>query len=126
MLICVLIIFKLLTCRRNYFVLITGSDWRSLKNQSDSPSHFLAKTVTQIVLSNSIRPEYKQLAKRKINVSVQNIKLNLSDRKISILLDFLENTPIPINHVSSATLKIHYSDDDEIYALDKVSYGNTF
>lgn len=76
--------------------------------------------MTQIVLSNSIRPEYKQLAKRKVNITVQNIKLNLSDLKISTILDFFENTPLPINHVSSATLKKHYSDDD-IYVLDKVS-----
>lgn len=86
----------------------------------DSSSHFLAKTITQIVVSNSIRPEYKQLAKRKINISVQSVKLNLSDRKISSILDFFENTPLPINHVSSATLKRHYSDDDEVFALDKV------
>lgn len=97
-----------------------GNDWRSLKNQADSSSHFLAKTNTQIVVSNSIRPEYKQLAKRKINISVQSIKLNLSDHKVNSILDFFENTPIPINHVSSATLKRHYSDDDEIYASDKV------
>lgn len=102
-----------------YFI---GNDWRNLKNQIDSSSHFLAKTVTQIVISNSIRPEYKQLAKRKINISVQSAKLNLSDHKICSILDFFENTPIPINHVSSATLKRHYSDDDEIYTLDKVSY----
>jgi len=87
----------------------------------DSSSHILAKTITQIVVSNSIRPEYKQLAKRKINISLQNIKFNLSDRKLNAILDFFENTPIPINHVSSATLKRHYSDDEEIYALDKVS-----
>lgn len=86
----------------------------------DSSSHFLAKTITQIVVSNSIRPEYKQLAKRKINISVQSVNLNLSDRKISSILDFFENTPLPINHVSSATLKRHYSDDDEVFALDKV------
>lgn len=101
--------------------MLLGNDWRSLKNQTDSSSHFLAKTVTQIVVSNSIRPEYKQLAKRKINISVQNVRLNLSDRKISSILDFFENTPAPINHISSATLKKHYSDDIELYALDKVS-----
>lgn len=103
-----------------YYRTFLGNDWRSLKNQADSSSHFLANTITQIVISNSIRPEYKQLAKRKINISVQSVKLNLSDRKVSSILDFFENTPIPINHVSSATLKKHYSDDNEIYALDKV------
>lgn len=101
--------------------ILIGNDWRSLKNQMDSSSHFLAKTVTQIVVSNSIRPEYKPLAKRKINISIQNVRLNLSDHKISTALDFFENTPVPINHVSSATLKKRYSDDDEAYALDNVS-----
>lgn len=105
---------------------ILGTDWRNLKNQIDSSSHFLAKTVTQIILSNSIRPEYKQLAKRKINISVQNLKLNLSDHKISSVLNFFENTPMPTNHVSSATLKKHYSDDKEIYTLDKVSHVMIF
>lgn len=88
----------------------------------DSSSHLLAKTITQIVVSNSIRPEYKQVAKRKINISVHSIKLNLSDHKISTILDFFENTPMPINHVSSATIKIHYSNDEDVYVLDKVSY----
>lgn len=83
--------------------------------------HFLAKTVLQIVVSNSVRPEYKQLAKRKINISVQSVKLNLSDYKINSILDFFENTPLPINHVLSATIKRHYSDDNEVYILDKVS-----
>lgn len=87
----------------------------------DSSFHILEKTVTQIVVSNSIRPEYKQLAKRKINISVQSVKFNLSDQKVNSILDFIENTPIPINHVSSATLKNHYSGDDEVYALDKVN-----
>lgn len=97
-----------------------GNDWRNLRNEMDSSLQILGKTVTQIVLSNSIRPEYKQLAKRKINISVQSVKFNLSDEKINSILDFIENTPIPINHVSSATLKKHYSDDDEVYALDMV------
>lgn len=88
----------------------------------DSSSHILVKPVTQIVVSNSIRPEYKQVAKRKINISVQSVKLNFSDHKISTLLDFFENTPVPINHVSSATIKIHYSNDEEVYVLDNVSY----
>jgi len=97
------------------------NDWRNLRNEMDSSLHLLGKTVTQIVVSNSIRPEYKQLAKRKINISVQSVRFNLSDRKVNSILDFIENTPIPINHVSSATLKKHYSDDDEVYALDMVS-----
>jgi hypothetical protein len=83
--------------------------------------HFLANTFVQIVVSNSIRPEYKQLAKRKTNISVHSIKLNLSDFKINSILDFFENTPLPMNHVLSATIKRHYSDDDEVYILDKVS-----
>jgi len=97
-----------------------GNDWRSIRNEMDSSLHLLGKTVTQIVVSNSIRPEYRQLAKRKINISVQSVRFNLSDQKIYSILDFIENTPIPINHVSSATLKKHYSDDDEVYALDMV------
>jgi len=104
-----------------YVYCFLGNDWRSLKNEMDSSLHLLGKTVTQIVVSNSIRPEYKQLAKRKINISVQSVRFNLSDQKVNSILDFIENTPIPINHVSSATLKKHFSDDDEIYALDMVS-----
>lgn len=98
-----------------------GIDWRSLKNEMDSSLHLLGKTVTQIVVSNSIRPEYKQLAKRKINISVPSVRFNLSNQKVNSILDFIENTPIPINHVSSATLKKRFSDDDELYALDMVS-----
>ncbi|XP_050533944.1 intermembrane lipid transfer protein VPS13A-like isoform X2 [Daktulosphaira vitifoliae] len=110
--------FQLIFCN-------SGNDWRALKNQVDSSSHIIAKTCTQFVVSNSIKPEYKQLAKRKINIVVQNIKFNISDRKISSILDFIENTPLPVNHVSSATLKRHYSDDDEIYLLDRINLHNS-
>ncbi|XP_050428442.1 intermembrane lipid transfer protein VPS13A-like isoform X2 [Adelges cooleyi] len=100
------------------------NDWRTLKTQADSSSHIVSKTVTQIVISNSIKPEYKQLAKRKVNISVQSIKLNLSDHKISSILDFIENTPLPTNHVSSATLKKRYSTGDEINTCDRIDLHN--
>lgn len=47
------------------------------------------------MLSNSIKPEYSLLPRTKLNVTASSVKLNLSDRKIVTLLDFLEGLPLP-------------------------------
>lgn len=61
----------------------------------DSELHLLPKVRGQVVFSNSVRPEYRQLARHKLTVSVASLKLNLSDRRIGLALDFLENLPAP-------------------------------
>lgn len=61
----------------------------------DSELHLVPKLRGQIVFSNSVRPEYRQLARHKLTVSLASVKLNLSDRRIGMALDFLENVPVP-------------------------------
>lgn len=63
----------------------------------------MSKVRGQIVLSNSIKPEYKLLPRTKMNITITSIKLNLSDRRIVMLLDFLEGLPLPSPNIVTVT-----------------------
>lgn len=43
------------------FHLYLGEDWRDAKKMSDSDFHILPKVQCQVVFSNSVKPEYRQL-----------------------------------------------------------------
>jgi hypothetical protein len=49
--------------------------------------------------------------RHKLNISISSLKLNLSDRKIGMVLDFLDNLPLP----SANTLQVSEVDS----ALDR-------
>ncbi|XP_011865236.1 PREDICTED: vacuolar protein sorting-associated protein 13A-like isoform X2 [Vollenhovia emeryi] len=67
----------------------SGDDWRSVRKRSDSEYHLLPKLQANVTLSYSIRPEYRQLPRTKLNVHVSNVKLNLSESKLRLLAYFL-------------------------------------
>nr|CAD7428776.1 unnamed protein product [Timema monikensis] len=73
----------------------SGEEWREVRKQQDSDHHLVPKIRCQVVFSNSIKPDYRQMPKHKLNVSLSSLKLNLSDRKIGMVLDFLDNLPLP-------------------------------
>lgn len=73
----------------------SGDEWWESRKMQDSELHLVPKVRGQVVFSNSVRPEYRQLARHKLTVSVASLKLNLSDRRIGMALDFLENVPAP-------------------------------
>ncbi|KAG8309677.1 hypothetical protein J6590_078973 [Homalodisca vitripennis] len=88
----------------------SGEEWRDAKKQLDSDYHLLPKLQCQVVFSNSVRPEYRQLPRHKLNVTLSSLKMNLSDRKIGCILDFVDNLPLPTANtvhvsVSSAELQ---------------------
>ncbi|CAL7940918.1 unnamed protein product [Xylocopa violacea] len=67
----------------------SGDDWRSARKRKDSEYHFLPKIQANTVVSYSIKPEYHQLPRTKVNVSISSIKLNLSENKMRLLAHFL-------------------------------------
>ncbi|XP_046398302.1 vacuolar protein sorting-associated protein 13C-like isoform X1 [Ischnura elegans] len=73
----------------------SGDEWREMRKVNESEHHLVPKMRCQVVFSNSVKPEYRQLPRHKLNVSISSIKLNLSDRKIGLFLDFLDNLPLP-------------------------------
>ncbi|GBP39684.1 Vacuolar protein sorting-associated protein 13C [Eumeta japonica] len=86
----------------------SGEPWRDGKKHADSPLHLIPKIKTQIVFSNSIKKDYKLLPRYKLNISISSIKLNVSDRIISSLMEFLESVPpprpnaVPVSYLDSA------------------------
>lgn len=69
----------------------------------ESEHHILSKARGQIVLSSSIKPDYKLLPQSKLNVILYSLKINLSDRRIVMLLDFFEGLPLPSSNTISVT-----------------------
>ncbi|KAG7298889.1 hypothetical protein JYU34_017346 [Plutella xylostella] len=74
----------------------SSDPWREARKSADSELHLVPKTKIQVVFSNSTKKDYKLLPRYKLNVSITSLKLNLSDRIIGLLLDFLDNLPIPV------------------------------
>ncbi|BET01399.1 Vacuolar protein sorting-associated protein [Nesidiocoris tenuis] len=73
----------------------SGDLWRDAKKLNDSEFHLLPKLHFQLAFSNSVRPEYKLLPRHKLNVTLASLKINVSDRKIGSVMDFLDNLPLP-------------------------------
>ncbi|XP_015437338.1 PREDICTED: vacuolar protein sorting-associated protein 13A-like [Dufourea novaeangliae] len=67
----------------------SGDDWRSARKKKDSEYHFIPKIQTNTTISYSIKPEYYQLPRTKVNVSISSIKFNLSENKIQMIVHFL-------------------------------------
>lgn len=79
----------------------SGDEWRESLRSDDTEYHMLSKIRGQIVLSNSIKPEYRLLPKTKLNLTVSSVKINLSDRRIVTFLDFMEGLPLPSSNTVS-------------------------
>ncbi|XP_068086254.1 intermembrane lipid transfer protein VPS13A [Anabrus simplex] len=96
----------------------SGEEWREARRQQDSDYHLVPKIRCQVVFSNSVKPEYRQLPRHKLNVSIASLKLNLSDRKIGMVLDFLDNLPMPTPN----TVRVSETDS----SLDKFATADVF
>ncbi|XP_076670615.1 intermembrane lipid transfer protein VPS13A isoform X2 [Andrena cerasifolii] len=67
----------------------SGDDWRSTRKRKDSEYHFIPKIQANTTISYSIKPEYYQLPRTKVNVSISSIKFNLTENKIQMIVHFL-------------------------------------
>ncbi|KAM3960055.1 LOW QUALITY PROTEIN: intermembrane lipid transfer protein VPS13A [Aphomia sociella] len=88
--------------------------WREMRKHADSELHLVPKIRALLVFSNSIKKEYRLLPRYKLNLSLSSFKLNLSDRIIGLLMDFVDNLPLPVpNTVPVSFLDSgDYEDDD--------------
>ncbi|XP_014604811.1 PREDICTED: vacuolar protein sorting-associated protein 13C-like [Polistes canadensis] len=72
----------------------SGDDWRAARKQEDSEYHFVSKMEAKTTISYSIKPEYRQLPRAKLNVTVQRLKINVSENKIQLITYFLNTLSI--------------------------------
>ncbi|CAB3363763.1 Hypothetical predicted protein [Cloeon dipterum] len=92
-----------------------SDEWREKRKMNDSDMHLLSCLKTQFMFSNSIKPEYRQLPRQKVNFSIGSVKLNLSNRKMYHLLNFMDMFPLPTPN------SIHSSQ-----VIDSVVWHNEF
>ncbi|UYV63293.1 hypothetical protein LAZ67_2003680 [Cordylochernes scorpioides] len=76
-------------------VCCAGDEWRNCRLKGQSDLHIMPKIRIKLLFSNSINPEYKQLPKQKLNLSIPTLKLNFSDRRVRQLVEFVHNVPLP-------------------------------
>ncbi|KAL3234201.1 hypothetical protein MRX96_022638 [Rhipicephalus microplus] len=65
---------------------LAGDEWRMARLLAESDMHLLARVNVQVLFSNSIKPDYRYLP---------SLKLNLSDRRLGLLVSFCQNFPLP-------------------------------
>ncbi|XP_077487985.1 intermembrane lipid transfer protein VPS13A-like isoform X2 [Amblyomma americanum] len=84
-------------CLSDIQVLFTdsGDEWRMARLLPESEMHLVPKIKAQALFSNSVKPDYRHLPRHKLNVSISSLKLNLSDRRLGLLVEFAHNFPLP-------------------------------
>ncbi|KAM7249006.1 hypothetical protein ACFE04_004047 [Oxalis oulophora] len=75
-----------------------GQDWKNYAKPCNSSYHMISKIHLHVVFSNSLKPDYKQLPRYKLNISLQKLRINMSDNRIITLMNFLDNLPFPRSH----------------------------
>nr|XP_045607569.1 vacuolar protein sorting-associated protein 13A-like isoform X2 [Procambarus clarkii] len=77
----------------------SGDEWRVHRTRDDSDSHLLPRVRVKIDLANSIHPEYRQQPRQKVDIHITPLKLNLSDNKLSHLVEFAHHLPVIQSHM---------------------------
>ncbi|XP_071548119.1 LOW QUALITY PROTEIN: intermembrane lipid transfer protein VPS13A-like [Panulirus ornatus] len=94
----------------------SGDEWRVHRSQDDSDSHLLPRVRVKVDLANSIHPEYRQQPRQKVDIHITPLKLNLSDSRLSHLIEFAHHLPL----VQSGMIVSDFVDNavSERYQLD--------
>ena len=69
-------------------------EWNSLREEPSSEYHLVPTTKMQLTLSTSTL-QTQELPAWKLDIFIKCAKLNLSDSKISAIIDFLRDLPLP-------------------------------
>ncbi|CAH1799949.1 unnamed protein product [Owenia fusiformis] len=88
----------------------SGDDWHTAQTQADSKYHIIPTVEMQLSFFNTVKPDYKALPQQKIVANLPTLKLNVSDEKIVMLSDFLQNIPLP-SHSESIPMMMSDSVD---------------
>ncbi|KAK7084546.1 hypothetical protein SK128_022287 [Halocaridina rubra] len=90
----------------------SGDEWRVHRMRDDSDSHILPRVRIKVSLANSIHPEYRQQPRQKMDIHITPLKLNLSDNRLTHLMEFFHHLPtlhagllIP-DHVDNAEVEM--------------------
>lgn len=71
----------------------SGENWRDARREIDTEMHLISKMNVLLVFSSCVRQpsECGGLPEYKLNVTVPSLKINISERKIALLLMYLEH-----------------------------------
>ena len=68
--------------------------WCTLKDEPSSEYHIVPKTKMQLTLSTSVL-QTQEIPAWKLDIFIKCAKINLSDSKLSYIIDFLRDLPLP-------------------------------
>lgn len=73
----------------------SGDDWHTAQTKPDSEFHVLPNFGLQLAFFNTVKAEFKQRPKHKLESKLSTLKVNLSDEKLQMLADFYKHIPVP-------------------------------
>ncbi|KAK6170959.1 hypothetical protein SNE40_019236 [Patella caerulea] len=81
----------------------SGDDWHTAQTQADSEYHILPSVRLTVAFFNAVKQDYTQLPRQKMIASIPTLKVNISDKRLLLLMSFFRNFPMPTS-TSMATL----------------------
>ncbi|KAK7492082.1 hypothetical protein BaRGS_00016746 [Batillaria attramentaria] len=81
----------------------SGDDWHTAQILPVSEFHVLPSVQLLLTFFNAVKPDYKQLPRQKFEARMPTLEVNISDKRLLLLMSFLRNFPIPAS-TSMATI----------------------
>ncbi|XP_060526445.1 intermembrane lipid transfer protein VPS13C-like isoform X2 [Cylas formicarius] len=95
--------FQILFCDKN-------DHWKDARREKDTEMHVIAKTAFSSVYALSVL-DLPTLPKLKFNVTFNIVKMNVSEKKLGLLLKFFDIDQIRINVITEAMQPDHFITD---------------
>ncbi|XP_076036664.1 intermembrane lipid transfer protein VPS13A-like isoform X3 [Oratosquilla oratoria] len=73
----------------------SGDEWRNFRKIEDSDIHLIPRVRVRVSLANSIHPEFRLQPKHKMDIHITPLKLNISDSRLTHLIEFAHHLPLP-------------------------------
>ncbi|KAL8622223.1 hypothetical protein ACOMHN_043746 [Nucella lapillus] len=81
----------------------SGDDWHTAQILPNSEFHVLPSVQLLLTFFSAVRPDYRQLPRQKFVARVPSLEVNISDKRLLLLMSFLRNFPVPAS-TSMATI----------------------
>lgn len=96
----------------------SGDEWRAMRSRDDSDLHLLPRLRVRADLANSIFPEYRDQPQQKMDFHITPIKLNMSENRLTHLVEFFNHFPVPEINFQSDDVDSPCENYDDLYQSD--------
>ncbi|XP_076444664.1 LOW QUALITY PROTEIN: intermembrane lipid transfer protein VPS13A-like [Babylonia areolata] len=73
----------------------SGDDWHTAQVLPNSDFHVLPSVQLLLTFFSAVKPDYRQLPRQKFEARVPSLEVNISDKRLLLLMSFLRNFPVP-------------------------------